>query len=62
MWEIVYADGKPNEFEDHLVRRVADLIGVSSRERIKLRHLSAAKCRDLDGTTQAIQRRVGEVD
>lgn len=37
MWEIAYADGKVDEFEDNLVWRVADLLGVSSRERIALR-------------------------
>jgi uncharacterized tellurite resistance protein B-like protein len=41
MWEIAYADGKVDEFEDNLIWRVADLLGVSSRERVELRHAVA---------------------
>ena len=37
MWEIVYADGRVTEFEDNLIWRAADLLGVSARERIELR-------------------------
>jgi uncharacterized tellurite resistance protein B-like protein len=37
MWEIVYSDGRVSEFEDNLLWRAADLLGVSSRERIELR-------------------------
>jgi uncharacterized tellurite resistance protein B-like protein len=37
MWEMIYADRHVNEFEDNVVWRVADLLGVSSRERIGLR-------------------------
>jgi uncharacterized tellurite resistance protein B-like protein len=37
MWEIVYADGRVTEFEYNLLWRAADLLGVSSRERIELR-------------------------
>jgi uncharacterized tellurite resistance protein B-like protein len=36
MWEIVYADGRASEFESNLVWRAADLLGISSRERIEL--------------------------
>jgi uncharacterized tellurite resistance protein B-like protein len=39
MWEIVYADGDLHELEDNVVWRVAELIGVDSRERIALRLL-----------------------
>ena len=42
MWEIVYADGRVTEFEDNLLWRAADLLGVSSRERIELRQQVAA--------------------
>ena len=38
MWELVYADGKVSEFEENVVWRAADLLGVSSRDRIELRH------------------------
>lgn len=37
MWEIVFADGQIHEFEDNLVWRVAELLGVSRRDRIRLR-------------------------
>ena len=42
MWTIAYADGAASEFEDNLIWRVADLLGVSSTERIALRHRVAA--------------------
>lgn len=37
MWEIIYADGQVSEFEDNLVWRAADLLGISAQERIALR-------------------------
>ena len=37
MWQIVYADGNVSEFEDNLIWRAADLLGVSRGERIALR-------------------------
>ncbi|TWG97995.1 putative tellurite resistance protein B-like protein [Mesorhizobium sp. J18] len=37
MWEVVLADGDLHELEDNLVWRVAELIGIDSRERIALR-------------------------
>lgn len=36
MWEIVYADGRVSEFESNLIWRAADLLGISSRERLEL--------------------------
>ena len=38
MWELVYADGQVSEFEDNVVWRAADLLGISSRDRIDLKH------------------------
>ena len=43
MWELVYADGQVSEFEDNVVWRAADLLGVSSRDRIDLKHRVAAQ-------------------
>jgi uncharacterized tellurite resistance protein B-like protein len=43
MWELVYADGQVSEFEDNVVWRAADLLGVSSRDRIELKHQVAAR-------------------
>jgi uncharacterized tellurite resistance protein B-like protein len=37
MWQIVFVDGNVSEFEDNLVWRAADLLGVSREERIALR-------------------------
>jgi uncharacterized tellurite resistance protein B-like protein len=37
MWQMVYADHQVTEFEDNLIWRAADLLGVSSRDRIELR-------------------------
>jgi uncharacterized tellurite resistance protein B-like protein len=34
LWEMVYADGKSHEFEENLVWRVAELMGVNRRDRI----------------------------
>jgi len=38
MWELIYADGHVSEFEDNVVWRAADLLGISSRDRINLKH------------------------
>jgi len=38
MWELVYADNNVSEFEDNVMWRAADLLGVSSRDRIQLKH------------------------
>jgi uncharacterized tellurite resistance protein B-like protein len=43
MWELVYADGQVSEFEDNVVWRAADLLAVSSRDRIDLKHRVAAR-------------------
>lgn len=42
MWQIVYVDGPANDFESNIIWRTADLLGVSSRQRIELRQLVAA--------------------
>jgi uncharacterized tellurite resistance protein B-like protein len=43
MWELVYADGEVSEFEDNVVWRAADLLGISSRDRLDLKHRVAAR-------------------
>ncbi len=43
LWEMVYADGNITEFEDNLIWRAADLLGISARERIALRQQVAAQ-------------------
>jgi len=42
LWEMVYADGTVTEFEANVMWRVADLLAVSSRDRIALRERVAA--------------------
>ena len=37
LWQIVHADNDRNELEDHLVWRIAELIGVSGRDRVNKR-------------------------
>lgn len=37
LWEIVYADGERSELEDHMIWRIADLLGVSDRDRVLMR-------------------------
>jgi uncharacterized tellurite resistance protein B-like protein len=43
MWEIILADGRATEFEDNLMWRAADLLGVSSRDRIAIRRRIAGE-------------------
>ena len=43
MWEIAYADGRVGEFEDNLLWRAADLLGVSAQDRIELRQRVAGE-------------------
>ena len=42
MWEIVCADAKVNALEDNIIWRAADLLGVSSRQRVELRQRVSA--------------------
>lgn len=51
LWEIVYADGKRSEMEDHVIWRIADLLGVSGRDRIIKRQEVAAKFEVAEETT-----------
>jgi uncharacterized tellurite resistance protein B-like protein len=43
MWEVVYADGEVSELEDNVVWRAADLLGISSRDRLELKHQVAER-------------------
>lgn len=46
MWELVYADGQVTEFEDNVVWRASDLLGISQRDRIDLKHAVADRTGD----------------
>lgn len=37
LWDMVYADGEVHEFEDNLVWRAAELLGVERQERLKIK-------------------------
>ncbi len=37
LWQMAYSDGDAHEFEENLVWRVAELLGVSSSDRLALR-------------------------
>lgn len=54
MWELVYADNHVSEFEESVVWRAADLLGISSNERIALKHRVAG---DRLAPDAAIERR-----
>lgn len=37
LWDMAHSDGSVHEFEENVVWRVAELLGVSTRERVELR-------------------------
>lgn len=37
LWDMAHADGEVHEFEENVVWRVAELLGVSTRDRVELR-------------------------
>jgi uncharacterized tellurite resistance protein B-like protein len=43
LWEIVFADGRLDDYESNLVWRVSELLGVSTSERVALRKSVAAR-------------------
>lgn len=43
LWDIVYADGQRSEMEDHALWRIADLLGVSARDRVEQRQRAALR-------------------
>ncbi len=43
LFEVVYADGELHELEDNMVWRIAELLGISTRERVDLRRKVAGK-------------------
>jgi len=43
LWEIVLADGVLHEYEADLVSRGAELLGVSTRDRVRLRKIEGSK-------------------
>jgi uncharacterized tellurite resistance protein B-like protein len=43
LWDLVHADGERSELEDHVIWRIADLLGVSARDRVLQRQKAAAR-------------------
>jgi uncharacterized tellurite resistance protein B-like protein len=43
LWEMAMADGVVHEFEANLVWRAAELLGVSTRDRVRLRKMVASR-------------------
>lgn len=41
LWRVAWADGKVGAHEEHLVRRLADLLGVPHREFMRRKHRAA---------------------
>ena len=65
MWELVYADDHVSEFEESVIWRSADLLGISSNERIALKNRVAGsriapndcELRSRDGGTRRTDHR-----
>ena len=40
LWKVVFSDGQIDKYEEHLIRRVADLIYIGHKNFIKAKHLA----------------------
>ena len=49
LWFVAFADGRLDKYEEHLVRRVADLVYVSHGAFIRAKHRALARSRGLAG-------------
>ena len=43
LWQVAYADGHVDKYEEHLVRKIADLIHVPHRAYIRAKHVAAGE-------------------
>jgi uncharacterized tellurite resistance protein B-like protein len=43
LWDIAFADGAVHELEENTIWRIAELLGVSTRDRVKLRQKVAGQ-------------------
>lgn len=43
LWDMVYADGRVDEFEDNVLWRVSELLGIPARDRIGLKQRAARR-------------------
>jgi uncharacterized tellurite resistance protein B-like protein len=51
LWEMVYADGEIHELEDNVVWRIAELIGVDSRDRVAMRQKVQSNLRSRENSS-----------
>lgn len=51
LWEMVYADGEIHELEDNVVWRIAELIGVDSRDRVAMRQRVQSNLRSRENSS-----------
>jgi len=42
IWRVAYADGRIDKYEEHLIRRMADLLHLNHREYMQCRHRAEA--------------------
>ena len=42
MWQVIFADGEKDHYEEHLIRQIADLLYVSHADFIQARHKAEA--------------------
>ena len=43
LWETAFTDGKVTEFEDNVIWRIADLLGISAQQRLELKRRVAGE-------------------
>ena len=43
LWEMAFTDGKVTEFEDNVIWRIADLLGISAQQRLELKRRVAGE-------------------
>lgn len=48
LWQVAFADGEVDKYEEHYIRRVADLVGVPHRVFIQARHWAASRAANSD--------------
>lgn len=49
LWDVVYADGEVDRYEEHLMRRISDLLYVTHSEFIRRKHLAADRYASRNG-------------
>ena len=42
IWRVAFADGRIDKYEEHIIRRIAELLHLNHREYIQARHRAEA--------------------